>query len=64
MQFVEPGHTPVFADIAKGLWIDFAGILGVMLIWGGLLVRTIVRVPLVPLHDPRIAEALQHRNYV
>jgi hypothetical protein len=64
VQFVEPGHTPVFADIAKGLWIDLAGILGVMLVWGGLLVRMIVRTPLVPLHDPRIGEALRHRNYV
>jgi len=62
--FTEPGHVPVFADIASRLWIDLAGILGVMLLWGGLLVRVIVKVPLVPLHDPRMSEALHHRNYV
>lgn len=45
-------------------WLDFVGILGPVLIFGGLLVRKIVREPLVPLHDPRTHEALDHKNYV
>jgi hypothetical protein len=64
VQFLAPGQVPTFADIGPGLWLDAAGILGVMLLWGGLLIRTIIRAPLVPLHDPRMPEALHHRNYV
>jgi hypothetical protein len=64
VQFVQRGHIPALGDILPGVWIDLAGILGVMLVWGGLLVRTIVRAPLVAVHDPRMPEALQHRNYV
>ncbi|MFU8828256.1 MAG: hypothetical protein ACNA8P_02375 [Phycisphaerales bacterium] len=45
-------------------WLDIVGILGPVLIFGGLLVRKIVSEPLVPLHDPRTAEGLDHKNYV
>lgn len=47
-----------------GAWVDVAGVLGVMGIFGFLLLRRIGSGPLVPLNDPRYEEALTHKNYV
>ena len=51
-----PGFTAI--------WLDLAGILGVIGIWTGILVMRLGRYPLVPLKDPRLPEALHHKNYV
>jgi hypothetical protein len=47
-----------------GVWIDLAGLIGPLGIMLGLLARRIGSVPLVPTQDPRLAEAMEHRNYV
>lgn len=46
------------------IWLDLAGIIGVMGIFAGLLVRNVFSGPLVATKDPRLPEALHHRNYV
>jgi hypothetical protein len=46
------------------IWLDIAGIVGVLGIFFGLLVRNIFSGPLVATKDPRMDEALHHRNYV
>ncbi|MFM9996130.1 MAG: hypothetical protein ACKVU4_10050 [Phycisphaerales bacterium] len=46
------------------IWLDVAGIGGVMLMFAGLLARRVASGPLVPLRDPRLGEALHHANYV
>ena len=48
----------------SSLWIDIAAIAGVLGLFGWLLVRKITSGPLVPLNDPRMKEALEHKNYV
>ncbi len=52
---------PVRVDM---VWLDLTGILGVLLVFAGLLMRRVAGGPLVPLHDPRIPEALHHANWV
>lgn len=64
VHFVQPGQVPEAGPVLAGLWLDLAGILGVVLVYAGILIRVIASAPLVPLHDPRIGEALRHRNYV
>ncbi len=49
---------------ADRLWLDAAGLVGVLALFLGLLVRKIYSGPLVPLKDPRLPEALHHRNYI
>lgn len=46
------------------IWLDAAAIIGVYGIFLGLLVRKVNSGPLIPLRDPRLPEALHHRNYV
>jgi hypothetical protein len=46
------------------IWLDVLGMVGVPLIIAGLMVRKVYSGTLVPLKDPRLAEALHHRNYV
>ena len=56
-----------FAEASPGLggiWLDAVGILGVIAIYTGLLIRSIGRTPLIPTGDPRLNEALHHKNYV
>ncbi len=57
---------PVTADPVKlgTVWLDIAGVVAALGIFSGLLVRRIGAGPLVPTRDPRLAEALSHRNYV
>ncbi len=45
-------------------WMDIAGVFGPPLIMLGLFVRQISKAPLVPLQDPRMDEALHHRNTI
>jgi hypothetical protein len=45
-------------------WVDAAGVLGPVCLLLGLLLRRVASVPLVPLKDPRLGEALDHKNYV
>jgi hypothetical protein len=46
------------------LWVDLAGILGVLLIFFGLLLRRVGSGVLIPTRDPRLPEAIAHKNYV
>jgi hypothetical protein len=48
----------------QGLWVDLAGILGVLALFAGYLVWKVPAGRLVAVRDPRIHEALEHRNYV
>ncbi|MCA9310114.1 MAG: hypothetical protein KDA21_02850 [Phycisphaerales bacterium] len=45
-------------------WLDVVGIAGPVLFFAGALVRKIGSGPLVGIHDPRLEEALHHKNYV
>lgn len=47
-----------------GIWLDVAGILGVLGIFVGMLIRRIYSVPLVAYNDPRLARGIKHKNYV
>jgi hypothetical protein len=46
------------------IWLDLAGIVGVLGIFFGLVLRNVFSGPLVATGDPRLPEALHHRNYV
>lgn len=46
------------------LWIDVAAIGGVVLVYFGLLWRKVAGGVLIPTRDPRLPEALVHKNYV
>lgn len=46
------------------LWLDIAAIVGVLGIFFGLVARKVGSGVLVPLRDPRMHEALHHKNYV
>jgi hypothetical protein len=45
-------------------WIDVAGVLGPLFLFLGLLIFRIGRGPLIPIKDPLLPEAAQHKNYV
>jgi len=45
-------------------WFDAAGFAGPVALFLGLVVRKVVSAPLIPLNDPRLSEALEHKNYV
>lgn len=47
-----------------GWWLDVVGLVGPLAVFAGMLVRRIAAGPLVALRDPRMAEALSHKNYV
>jgi hypothetical protein len=49
---------------ALNWWIDIAAIVGMLALFAALLIRKVASGPLVPLRDPRIDEALNHKNYV
>jgi len=52
-------------EIGAGLsWVDITGVLGPVCIVLGMHVRSIGRSPLIPLRDPRLHEAMKHKNYV
>ncbi|MFN5956997.1 MAG: quinol:cytochrome C oxidoreductase [Planctomyces sp.] len=45
-------------------WMDFTGALGPVLIFIGVLIWKVRSAPLIPIKDPRLPEALEHKNYV
>lgn len=45
-------------------WLDLFGILGPVCLFLGAVAKRTLSTPLVPLRDPRLAEALEHKNYV
>ncbi|MBC7835216.1 MAG: hypothetical protein H7Y88_08975 [Phycisphaerales bacterium] len=58
---------PEVYDAKMGLdlwWIDLGGVLGPILLYAGALLRKAASGPLIPLKDPRLAEALAHKNYI
>lgn len=55
---------PEVDGVGPGAWVDFPGVVGPILIFLGMYVRRVSSGPLVPLHDPRLGEALHHRNNV
>lgn len=60
-------YAGVPADQNPGMgavWIDAAGAVGVLAVFGGLLARKIGSGPLVGVNDPRMTESLEHKNYV
>lgn len=46
------------------IWLDLVAIVGPILVIAGLAVRKFASAPLVPIKDPRLQEALNHKNYV
>ena len=58
------GTDPVAATKLTFAWVDITGLLGPVLVFLGLVVWRTQSGPLVPLKDPRLAEALNHKNYV
>ena len=55
---------PQAGGLGPGQWVDFAGALGPVLIFLGLYVRKVASGPLIPLKDPRLPEALHHKNTI
>jgi hypothetical protein len=57
---------PVLKDVGlgSGLLIDVLGMLGPVCVFLGLAARKAASGPLVPLRDPRLSEALAHKNHV
>lgn len=47
-----------------GIWLDAAGALGVLGIWGWLMIRRVESGPLLPTKDPMLHESMAHKNYV
>lgn len=52
------------AGLVGPRWLDIVGIAGPVCVFLGMLVRKIGSGPLIALRDPRLAEALKHKNYV
>ncbi len=48
----------------KAAWVDLAAIVGVLGIFGAVVVRNVFSGNLVPVNDPRLGECLHHKNYV
>lgn len=63
---VRPMVYPGSADAVgvPHLWLDAVAIIGVVAVWAALLIKRVTSGVLVPLHDPKMAEAIGHRNYV
>lgn len=45
-------------------WLDVVGLIGPVALFAGLLIRKVASGPLVALKDPRLPEALAHKNHV
>ncbi|HZW05968.1 MAG TPA: hypothetical protein VFF65_02500 [Phycisphaerales bacterium] len=58
------GIDPVASTHFTFAWVDVTGLMGPLLLMLGLVVWRIRSAPLIPLKDPRLAEALNHKNYV
>jgi hypothetical protein len=55
---------PEVKGVGPWQWVDFVGVLGPVLVFLGLFVRKLGSGPLVPVKDPRLHEALHHRNAI
>ncbi len=57
---------PIVHDTHFGehIWLDILGLLGPLCIFLGFVAWRVGTAPLVPLKDPRLHEALAHKNYV
>ncbi len=59
-----PAAMPGEADPGvMGIWLDAAGAVGVLGVWGWLMTRRLESAPLMPLKDPLLHESMAHRNY-
>ncbi len=58
------GHGDGHAAGMALSWVDLAGLVGPLGIWMGLFLRRVASVPLIPLKDPKLFEAVGHKNYV
>lgn len=47
-----------------GIWLDIAGVVGVLGIFGGLIALKIPKTNLLPIKDPMLHESMKHKNYV
>jgi len=47
-----------------GIWLDIAGVVGVMGIFGGFVALKVANGPLLPTKDPMLHECMHHKNYV
>ena len=56
--------NPSPPPVTQGMWLDVVGIVGVLAVFAGYLCWKIPSVSLVPLRDPYMHEAMEHRNYV
>lgn len=48
----------------SGLWIDLCAVFGMLGLLGFLMCRRAGSLALIPLRDPRLPEAIQHKNYI
>jgi hypothetical protein len=46
------------------IWLDVAGVVGVLGIFAGLVALKIAKSPLLPLKDPMLHECMKHKNFV
>lgn len=46
------------------IWLDIAGVVGVLGIYAGVVAMQIAKGPLLPIKDPMLHEAMKHKNYV
>jgi len=51
-------------NLGQHIWLDILGLLGPLCIFLGFVAWRVGTAPLIPLKDPRLAEALSHKNYV
>ncbi len=56
--------NPVSAGKVGLAWVDFTGIIGPIAIFAAGIIFMLRRSPLIPINDPRLSEALNHKNYV
>lgn len=63
MVYVEQAWAPEPVGPA-GWWLDVAGAVGVLGVFGYFLLDRMTQSPLIPTKDPRLGMALQHKNYV
>ncbi|MEX0877164.1 MAG: hypothetical protein WD114_06865 [Phycisphaerales bacterium] len=46
------------------IWLDIAGVVGVLGIYAGMAALKVAKSPLLPIKDPMLHEAMNHKNYV
>jgi len=58
---LQQGEKPLGLE---ALWVDLAGIVGVVGLFAAVVIRNVFTGPLIPLNDPRLPGCLHHKNYV